>query len=549
MTLVPAMGCGALRVLTELPSVPRLLGILSAGTALACAGPAAAMPLVPLAATIGSSFVTVDLVGGGPYVVDIGGQLYDFGNGVFVYPNPTADATASVEVTASAVATDFDPDNNPATLPLTTHTVTFAGAKAAEAGPAVVSGGVFPDPVPLAAFTTESRTSAVAETAEPLFARSQVRSDGTVPNITVQSLFQPCCLPPPDDFQPGLQLTWDIGTWQLQADALGGFAFLRETVTVSQAIGDALITDTIGFATTVHNGQASFAVIDSLGTSGLAPWIIENAALSGSLLWLDDPPAVTIQVPFASAFVQTGQPLTLSVASEHLAISAEAPPRAALRTAATAGQPAGHPPTAWAVWDPARQMLAFSPLPVSVLSRGQGLATDPAYADDPFRGGFIELDPLIRIWDGDAYDLFWTGALRLVGADGQILMRIDLSGAAFEAGLFDAQGFNLFAPILSVTDIEATASPWLTDYLLDSRLNPDLLPELFIGLDVAGFEDPWAQPFQVPAWGMLSFAGNRQTTGPLPVTAPAVPWTMAAWLIALAVWRRRRAQLAPVRPK
>ena len=100
-----------------------------------------------------------------------------------------------------------------------------------------------------------------------------------------------------------------------------------------------------------------------------------------------------------------------------------------------------------------------------------------------------------------------------------------------------------------MTDIEATASPWLTDYLIDTRLNHDLLPELFIGLDVAGFEDPWAQPFQVPAWGMLSFAGNRQTTGPLPVTAPAVPSTMVAWLIPLAVWLRRRAQLAPVRPK
>ncbi len=543
MAISPKTGCGESRTSAGSPDLSRLLGIVGASAALASAGPAVAMPLVPLAATISSSVIAVDLMGGGPYGVEIEGQLYAFGNGVIIYPNAGVDTAANVGVTVTAVATDFDPDNDFKTVPLGSHTVTFTGTQSTEAGPAVGSGGVFADPVPLVTVTTESQTAAVAETAEPLFARSEVRSEATIEGIVLQSLFQPCCLLPPDDFAPELRLTWDVSTWQLQADALGGFAFLRETVTVTQAIGDTLVSETVGFATTVHNGQASFAVVDPLGTSDLVPWILGNFAQAGSLLWLgDDAPSVTAAVPLTNTFVQSGEPLALSISTEQLAIAAEAPPRAAQRTAAAAGLPAGQPATAWATWDPAQQRLAFQPIPIRGLWRDDGFAADPAYANDPLRGGFIELDPFIRIWDGDAYDLFWTGELRLLGGDGEIVLRLDLSGAAFEDGLFEAQGFNLFAPILSVTDIEPTASPWLTDYLVDSRLLVDLLPELFIGLDLSGLEDPWAQPFAVPAWGVLSFAGPRPPRGPLSIAAPAAAPTLIAWSIGLALWRRRQRQ-------
>jgi hypothetical protein len=170
-----------------------------------------------------------------------------------------------------------------------------------------------------------------------------------------------------------------------------------------------------------------------------------------------------------------------------------------------AGQAVATPAGPSLRWDAESRTLSVDPLTVDSLSDGSSARS---FAD-PLAGGSLRVDPLSYAGRIDGRDYFIGNEVRLAAQDGDTLLRASLPLVVLDEALFAAQGFNLFAPVLNISEVETTNSPWLASYVSTAAASTRL-PELFIG--AAPLPDPldWTRDFVVPVKGVLSFTGGPE---------------------------------------
>ncbi|NOQ15142.1 MAG: hypothetical protein GQ583_11790 [Methyloprofundus sp.] len=346
----------------------------------------------------------------------------------------------------------------------------------------------------VANFNSIFSTSATSFSSEPLFSRAAALSQSSVIAVVAAA--------PP--FDPSiLNLEWEFNAFSLQAEPTSAFAYIRDTINIVQSVGDTGVqVMELGFYTFLENGKQTIGFLgDSAVTQVLESWFDSNTTQAGNQVTLNISPD-NLNIDFA---LTPQEFLVLRIDHEHTEISYEAPPVAIRQVEEKVGHLALSDDNDQVYWDASAGVLSFDSLPINTLTT----QLNQQYDNDVLNGGYLEIDPLKLLTNADGRDYFLGEELRLVDKNDNIIYRASLPSIVFDDALFADQGFNMFAPILNILEVNLNASDWLQDNHLDKlNFSSLLLPELFIGFDPLNSGDGiWNQDFNAPVTTFLSFSG------------------------------------------
>ncbi|HYP67251.1 MAG TPA: hypothetical protein VEP67_03250 [Thiobacillaceae bacterium] len=520
---------------------------------------------IPVATTDTQLVIDASVLGGGPYVKQIPGGAMNLGNGIAFIANPQATVGAgsvsrAAAFSAKGKSTDanIDPPQQgeppPATyqravgiiwnvdtkddwskFPLSSNNglavSVRASAKADSDGHfadaftnslsvnrsnEVANGGApAKDPGTIGQFSALQSAEAQASRAVRDFAVADAYSRGTISGVMLQNRFNQVFLPPAN-FNPVVQLDWNIQKLALQTVPTVAYAFVRDTVNVTQTVGGNATSSHIGFSYLLLDGKViAEQFYDLPGGSTVKDWFNANVVKQenqqqGAQVGLKQvAPKLTVQVPIMQAFSTVpGAKMTLDLENRNQSTSLEAPPSANGQAGPQAGHvDTGHSPSMH--WNALSGTLSFDDLPLNTLAAQGGSGIDPKYASDPLAGHDIVLriDPLFVDLAYEGRQYFSGGDLEIVDATtGSALVTAAMPTFVFDTSLVDQQGFDMFAPLFDITGADGIQSPWLTDYMNTLLQDSDLLPQLFVGFTPPQSADIWAASFDTPVTALMSFS-------------------------------------------
>lgn len=459
---------------------------------------------IPSAQTASSILIYVNLIGD------------DF----TILSSPPAHADAEVLTRTAAVSgrPDVLHGRNPEPLDDVVSRAARASSDVAATKGAGLEAGMFSGTANLGFFSVLQSTTATVAAAEPLFSRGIASGSGEISGVHV--------IAAGDHDPPGadsgavlnLELVWDIANLSVQTRSGSALALSQHIVNVIQRTDAGTSVTPIGFSLLLDNDKASATFFEPPESTAVESWFHDNLGfafatplLPNTLVVNNAPGRFTVPMTLFDSSDGNPQEIELAVVSRHTDLSFEAPPRAALQTAEKAGfegSSSEHPIELH--WDHDANTLSFDPMPINVLTSEHMNAVSPEYQNDPLLDGTLEIDPLSRLAPFDGREYFSGDDLRLVSADGDVLLTASLPLLVFEQGLSHLQGFNLFGPILAISEIALGPSVWLEDYHSHLDFASLLLSELFIGFDTSGLgDDPWSQDFDASVHGVLSFATTK----------------------------------------
>jgi hypothetical protein len=355
--------------------------------------------------------------------------------------------------------------------------------------------------------TTDANTASISSTNEPLFARSYVYGSAFSTSLLLSSVENST-----------LHINWQFEEYQINIGSTPSFSQITDTLRVSSqtvsvnpdqtiSLGDKTST-LFSFTSSIENNHL---------ISSFVPESNENELIiKGSL--------PEIVLPLAR---EIGQFLVIEIEHIHTEYSIEAPATATNQVEEKAGYDGLDGNNELLFWDSNKNELSFSAIPIEILSNG-GDTSLQKYSNDPLNGGHIEIDPLIYIESDNGIDYFEGNEIRLVDLYGNTLLTASLPTVAFDNKLYEIDGFNLFAPILNILEVNS-GSQWLEDYLSKGGVDSLLLNELFIGFDTNGIS--WENDFEVPVTAFLSYTGIQSAQIP----EPMMPILFLIGLIALII--------------
>lgn len=385
----------------------------------------------------------------------------------------------------------------------------------------------------LASITASHATHAESIFFGPVFARSgAATSAGWTTEIAAASA--PATQSSGSAKADALSLRWAFDEISLGAHAFNALAGMRHVVSIVQRTETDYRADTLGFALQVLNGvpsgQAWATVPSSVtewlhGLDQIGPEVGQTTAGNG-------PWAI---LPLLAHDAAAGA-LQVTIELDHAEFSLEAPPAAARQVGAAAGIRSARPTLSSSLhWDAATGLLRFEPIPIAELT---GAGPRPPSSDDAALGGTIEIDPLVYLGELAGLRYFAGQQFRLLDRDGTVLLFGSMPTLVFDPAIQDLQGFNLFAPVMTVVAADLTRSAWLADFLVDLDFTGWRMPTLFIGMH-SGTEPDWSRSFSQPALGLLSFSGSPLPAGTgVAVSAPNALVLIVLGLISLAAAKR-----------
>ncbi|MCF7971683.1 MAG: hypothetical protein K9L22_11040 [Methylococcaceae bacterium] len=380
------------------------------------------------------------------------------------------------------------------------------------------------DETALANINSAFRTFASAFSSEPLFSRAAAMSQSSVYAEVLPSLSVPSVL----------NLNWRFNALGLQAESSSSFAYLSDTINVVQAIATGIKEIQFGFYTFLENGQQTTGFFgDTSITQILENWFDHNMTQNGSQVALNAN-SDNLNIDLTLILEEL---LFLRIDHAHTEISYEAPPVAIHQVGDQVGYLAMSDDNNKLHWDAGLGLLSFDSLPINTLSNN----FNQQYQDDPLTSAYLEIDPLQRLTDVDGRHYFMGNELRLVDGQGAILYKASLPSIVFDDALYADQGFNLFAPILNILELNAGTSDWLQDnYLNNLDFSSLLLPELFVGFNpLNNGENLWNKDFSAPASAVLSFSGVPSQV-PAVVAEPSGLMLFSLGFVTLCLKRRFR---------
>lgn len=343
-------------------------------------------------------------------------------------------------------------------------------------------------------FVTEASTASSSSTYEPLFARSYVYGSAASTSYLLAL-----------DNNSTLNINWQFDEYRINNSSVVSFSEITDTLRISSQSVSLNPDQTFSFGdkvSTLYNFTSSIEN-DHLLSSFHQESNRNELNINGSL---------SIDMPLA---YEIGQFLVIDIEHIHTEYSIEAPAVATNQVEEKIGND-GDDGTTKLSWDARESQLSFSDIPIEILSDGSDTSLQK-YADDPLNGGHIEIDPLKYIESVDGVDFFEGNEIRLVDINGETLLSASLPTVVFDEALYDTDGYNLFAPILNILDINSSVeSLWLQDYLNKGGVDSLLLNELFIGFDTEGVS--WDTDFNAPVSAFLSYTGAETAKVPEPIT-------------------------------
>src|SRR5699024_6102845 len=116
-------------------------------------------------------------------------------------------------------------------------------------GTSITTGGIDNDLATIAIFQGKHSTYAAAFSAQPLFSKAGAVSQGIISNLIIQNNFTSDSFPPPDAFNPALNLTWDIDKLKIRSEPTTALAYMKDTMEIVQRSGGRSTITTVGFIT------------------------------------------------------------------------------------------------------------------------------------------------------------------------------------------------------------------------------------------------------------------------------------------------------------
>lgn len=443
------------------------------------------------------------------------------GDDFTIQSSPPAQADATVLTQATAVSGRVETLNDPNSGPpdeVVTHASRATSDVLATKGADLETGGSFSDTANLGFFGVFQTTAAAATAAEPLFSRAIASGLGEISGVRVVAAGGLEPLSTESSAVLNLELVWDVANLLVQTRSGSALALLQHTVNVIQLTDAGTSVTPIGFSLLIDNEKASATYFEAPGSTAVADWFADHLAfapatseLPNTLVLNGAPDGFTTPLTLLDYSGGSPQEVELALISRHTELSFEAPPRAALQTAEKAGfKSPSDDQQVQLHWDHANAMLWFDPMPINVLTSENLDTVSPEYQNDPLVDGILEIDPLFRLAQFDGREFFSGDELRLISADGDVLLSASLPLLVFEPELSHLQGFNLFGPVLAINEIALGPSVWLEDYFSNLDFASLLLSELFIGFDTYGLgDDLWSRDFDAPVHGVLSFATTQ----------------------------------------
>lgn len=514
------------------------------GVAIATAAPAAA---APIAHTYSETTI-------GVYVRDTSLRLTPAEDFELLVQAHAATTSFGTSTGASQGATD----SAEAAPPLTLHAAFATAELSAVAGANPEHGSLLNGGTPVFWGSGGYQTSAISETAAPLFARAHAEGAALLSGVWLS-----------DGAAGGpegnatLDIMWDFGALDLTGSPGGSLAYVRDTLSLLLLDNDEILyRHDAGFMLSLENGQARVTTLETAGSSTMSKWFENNLVFSpgsltpgsltpGRLGISEAAPPLVLSLSVPATFVAS-QPLDLLLFTEHAEHSAEAPPKAVPPVLMGFGSLDSEATAPRARWGPNAGVLSIDPVPIETLLAVAGIP-EPA-PDDPILGGTLILDDLRYIGTHDGQPWLTGGSLNLRGQDGATLLHVDVPLFGLDDTLFDGLGLNLFAPILADPWVRTGVSPWLDRFFDLMVADAARLPVLFLGLS-PGEAESWAAPFDVPVELLLAFAGGDEALDLAAarrlarVPLPPITWLFAWGLVWLIHCRRRQTSDSTTSPQ
>jgi hypothetical protein len=387
----------------------------------------------------------------------------------------------------------------------------------------------------LASITASHATHAESIFFGPVFARSGAATSA-VWTTEIAAAGAPATQSSGSAGGDALDLRWAFDEIALATHSFNALAGMRHVVSVIQRTDTNYRADTLGFALQVLNGVPSgqaWATVPSSVTGWLdaldrvGPGVGQTTAGTGP--WASLP-----LLPHDAA----AGALHISIELNHAEFSLEAPPAAARQVGAAAGIRSARPTLSSPSlhWDAATGLLRFEPISIADLT---GSGPRPPSRNDAALGGSIQIDPLLYLGELAGLRYFAGQQFRLLDRDGTVLLLGSMPTLVFDPAIADLEGFNFFAPVMTVVAADLTRSAWLAEFLVDVDFTGWRMPTLFIGMQ-SDAEPDWSRSFSQPAIGLLSFSGAPLPAGAgVAVSAPNALVLVVLGLIYLGAVKRR----------
>jgi hypothetical protein len=438
---------------------------------------------------------------------------------------PEADTVLSAGSAAISKSLAMAPD--------AAHRAAASAAVSVYPGKAAQLPGFYLEATPLVSVTTQHSTLAQSAVNNPLFARSASASVASLINFPLYDLSRLTAQ------SASIALQWDIDALMMTSRQTSSYSMISDYIEVTQHLGDASETSTLGFRIEADNGELQARCIEPAFPSVLQEQFCDSfSSRDDGLLGItaaSDTLTVSLPLSVLTPQLAADAPFSwLTLTHYHEELAYAAPALAIAQVAEQAGHYQANDNSPALHWDSEDSLLRIDPLPLDALSGGAIDAISSRYAQDTLIGGFLEIDPLHLSQTIGEQHYFFGEELRLIDNTGSILLRAKLPSVLFDNQLFANQGFNLFAPVLNVTSIETGRSDWLDAFSQHLSLDSDLLPELFLGFDLSTQAlDVWTRSFSAPVNGVLSFAGPfvevDEAAAPAPATFLLVLMGLASW--------------------
>jgi PEP-CTERM motif len=374
------------------------------------------------------------------------------------------------------------------------------------APPAAVSPGNEGQPVAL--LTSDQQAWSEAVLPGPLFGRSASVGVATLSGLQI---YEPS---PSGGLPPSVQFLWSIPSLSVQVQPGAARAVIADTIALTQVLDGAVSTTQLGVSVDLVGGSAQIQCYDTPGSTVLADELCSRLVpVAGGIELPTGGVSVGVTIPLRQPDAPQTSPAvsTLSVQVTHTQLAYEAPAVAVTRVAEEAGYAAANDPASDAPqihWDAATCTFTVDPLPINVLSAGSIDVVSSTYRNDPLANGSLIIAPLTCVPDPNGQIHFQGGGAYLVDAGGDLLLGAKLPDVGFFPTAFQDQGFDLFGPLLSFTNLTSDPPSWLADYSTRLPLGSDFLPELFLGFDPSGLgPDVLANDFSLPVNAVISYAG------------------------------------------
>jgi len=451
--------------------------------------------------------------------------------GARLLPSPRADTTAWSNTGNAAVGVS----NGTSTA---AHRSGATARALAQKANFVAHGAALNTPTTVARFRTEGSAYAQAANYQPLFSRAQADAHGDISNLRLQALNQSA--------NPTLNLNWDVGSLGAGTQPAASFAFSRHRITAIQTQGtnggsgqpDFRNVTSLGFEVLSQNGHPAAISYDAPGSNTVRRWLAGSLQQNGGQLGLGGTPSgFTTKVPLQVARGLpdgVAQATNLKIKVSQTDYAAETPPTAVCRVGEQAGSHGGE---GGVRWDPETGTLRFSSMPIDTLSDGTLEKIAGKYRKDALAGGKLQIDPLTYLGTLNGKPYFSGDKVRLLSGNGKTVFRASLPSVVLDRSLASKQGYDMYAPLLNINQIDPQSSVWLKHFKKRNQPDSRYLPELFLGLNTpdSGGNGLWKQGFRTTSEATLSFACK--------VPDPGTLWSLLAGTGALLLvgGRRRRA--------